>query len=162
MTLQANFFENLNQRKHFCKVSNVLFRVRDFWSEQGPTDILLKLKRKEITLFRAAEQLNVTPQTLSNYLISMSQLDTEATMGSQSAGQMESYEEADSEEDTDAILPDTPTNSNTYKATTSSNSVLANCPDITIIKKEKMESGLVGKMNNNSDHSDRQSGNSDQ
>lgn len=145
-----------------------MFRVRDFWSEQGPTDILLKLKRKEITLFRAAEQLNVTPQTLSNYLISMSQLDSEASMGPQVVTQMETtYDEADSEEDADTILPDAPSN---YKgimqppATTSapvSNSVLANCPDITIIKKEKME-GLVGKMNNNSDHSDRQSGNSDQ
>ncbi|CAH1975247.1 unnamed protein product [Acanthoscelides obtectus] len=40
-------------------------RVRDFWTEQGPTDVLLKLKRKEITLFRAAEQLNVnTPNAL--------------------------------------------------------------------------------------------------
>lgn len=55
------------------------FRVRDFWTEQGPTDILLKLKRKEITLFRAAEQLNVTPQTLSNYLMSMSQMDNQDT-----------------------------------------------------------------------------------
>lgn len=91
----------------------------------------------------------------------MSQLDTEATIGPQSSAQMETYDEGDSEEDTDAILPDTPANSTVYKgATTStpvSNSVLANCPDITIIKKEKME-GLVGKMNNNSDHSDRQSG----
>lgn len=97
----------------------------------------------------------------------MSQLDSEASMGPQSVSQMESYEEVDSEEDTDTILPDTPSNSSVYKgiiqqsATTSSNSVLANCPDITIIKKEKME-GMVGKMNNNSDHSDRQSGNSDQ
>lgn len=98
----------------------------------------------------------------------MSQLDSEASMGPQVVTQMDTaYEEGDSEEDNDAILPDTPSN---YKgimqqpATTStpvSNSVLANCPDITIIKKEKME-GLVGKMNNNSDHSDRQSGNSDQ
>lgn len=89
----------------------------------------------------------------------MSQLDTEATIGSQTSGHMEAYDEAESEEDTDAILPDAPTNSSTaYKgATPVSKSVLANCPDITIIKKEKVE-GLVGKMNNNSDHSDRQSG----
>lgn len=109
----------------------------------------------------------MTPQTLSNYLISMSQLDSEASMGSQTA---QTYEEADSEEDADTILPDTPSNSMSYKSTTQppattstpvSNSVLANCPDITIIKKEKLE-GLLGKMNNNSDHSDRQSGNSDQ
>lgn len=146
------------------------FRVRDFWTEQGPTDILLKLKRKEITLFRAAEQLNVTPQTLSNYLISMSQLDNEANMGGHS-NPMESYEEADSEDDGDSILPDAPSNSTVFKnmmvstastpSTTSSNSVLANCPDITIIKKDKLE-GLLAKVNNNSDHSDRQSGNNDQ
>lgn len=154
----------------YTSVFFILLRVRDFWSEQGPTDILLKLKRKEITLFRAAEQLNVTPQTLSNYLISMSQLDSEASMGPQAVTQMEAtYDEGDSEEDTDAILPDTPPTN--YKslmqsgATTStpvSNSVLANCPDITIIKKEKLEGLVGGKMNNNSDHSDRQSGNSDQ
>lgn len=148
----------------FC----VYFRVRDFWTEQGPTDILLKLRRKEITLFRAAEQLNVTPQTLSNYLISMSQLDSEANMSSHS-NPMDTYEEGDSEEEGDSILPDAPSNSSIFKSmmvsstppTTSSNSVLANCPDITIIKKEKLE-GLLAKVNNNSDHSDRQSGNSDQ
>ncbi|CAB0041526.1 unnamed protein product [Trichogramma brassicae] len=42
--------------------------VRDFWSEPGPADILAKLKRKEITLFRAAEFLNVTVHTLATYL----------------------------------------------------------------------------------------------
>lgn len=147
---------------------NFFYRVRDFWSEQGPTDILLKLKRKEITLFRAAEQLNVTPQTLSNYLISMSQLDSEASMGH--TNPLDAYDEGDSEDESDSILPDTPANSSIFKSmmssasttsATSGNSVLANCPDITIIKKEKLE-GLLGKMNNNSDHSDRQSGNSDQ
>ncbi|XP_014235207.1 uncharacterized protein LOC106657979 [Trichogramma pretiosum] len=44
------------------------YRVRDFWSEPGPADILAKLKRKEITLFRAAEFLNVTVHTLATYL----------------------------------------------------------------------------------------------
>ncbi|KAK9878964.1 hypothetical protein WA026_003783 [Henosepilachna vigintioctopunctata] len=142
------------------------YRVRDFWTEQGPTDILLKLKRKEITLFRAAEQLNVTPQTLSNYLISMSQIDNNDG-GNQSAysGMME-YEELESEDDTDVILPDVPSNninvfknmvnysSNNSTTSSSSNSVLAHCPDITIIKKEKAE---AGKVNNNSDHSDSNS-----
>lgn len=145
-----------------------LCRVRDFWSEQGPTDILLKLKRKEITLFRAAEQLNVTPQTLSNYLISMSQLDSEA------AGvQHVSYDEGpESEEDqSDSILPDFPANvgaavKNVVKSfnntpTTSgvtagssavSSGVLPNHPDLTIIKKDKLLS-ILGKMNSNSDHS---------
>lgn len=36
--------------------------------EQGPADVLAKLKRKEITLFRAAEILNVSVTTLANYL----------------------------------------------------------------------------------------------
>lgn len=135
--------------------------MRDFWTEQGPTDILLKLKRKEITLFKAAEQLNVTPQTLSNYLISMSVLDNEPS-GSFSASTSE-YPEVDSDEEGDSILPDvSPTSSlfknvtSTHASSNSSKSVLPNCPDITIIKKEKLES-LMGKMNNNSDHS----GNSD-
>ncbi|XP_044259799.1 uncharacterized protein LOC123008185 [Tribolium madens] len=140
------------------------YRVRDFWSEQGPTDVLLKLKKKEITLYRAAEQLNVTPQTLSNYLISMSQIDnsSEANVSNQSNA-MESYEEVDSDEEGDTVLPDVPSSNNTslfknllsnaINTSTSSNSVLANCPDITIIKKEKHE----GKVNNNSDHSDSNS-----
>ncbi|XP_032458094.1 modifier of mdg4 isoform X3 [Nasonia vitripennis] len=44
------------------------YRVRDFWSEPGPAEILAKLRRKEITLFRAAEFLNVTVHTLATYL----------------------------------------------------------------------------------------------
>ncbi|XP_011502448.1 PREDICTED: uncharacterized protein LOC105365882 isoform X2 [Ceratosolen solmsi marchali] len=44
------------------------YRVRDFWSEAGPAEILAKLRRKEITLFRAAEFLNVTVHTLATYL----------------------------------------------------------------------------------------------
>ncbi|KAF5276065.1 hypothetical protein FQA39_LY00861 [Lamprigera yunnana] len=144
------------------------YRVRDFWCEQGPTDILLKLRRKEVTLFRAAEQLNVTPQTLSNYLISMSQLDTE-TMTSDTGA--EKYEEGESDEESDSVIPDHPVNTSIFKSNKSSNSspvlstnattsVLPNCPDVTVIKKEKLE-GLLGKMNNNSDHSNSQSNNSD-
>ncbi|KAJ8983008.1 hypothetical protein NQ317_014305 [Molorchus minor] len=140
------------------------YRVRDFWTEQGPTDVLLKLKRKEITLFRAAEQLNVTPQTLSNYLISMSQLDTPDGNSGRRSIAGESYEEADSDDEADSILPDMPSNnSNLFKSlmsptsnatsTSGGNSVLANCPDITIIKKEKPDA----KVNNNSDHSESSS-----
>lgn len=149
-----------------------LSRVRDFWTEQGPTDVLLKLKRKEITLFRAAEQLNVTPQTLSNYLISMSQLDNNPDASSASMQSGQSYDESD--DDADTILPDIPSivnNTNVFKnlvqtttttnsslsttTTSSSNSVLANCPDITIIKKEKTDTN--SKVNNNSDHSESNS-----
>lgn len=43
--------------------------------EQGPADVLAKLQRKEITLFRAAEILNVTVTTLANYLSTMRQGD---------------------------------------------------------------------------------------
>ncbi|CAG9823518.1 unnamed protein product [Phaedon cochleariae] len=134
------------------------YRVRDFWTEQGPTDILLKLKRKEITLFRAAEQLNVTPQTLSNYLISMSQIDAPDANSSRRSMAGESYDE--SEEEADSILPDNPANSvNVFQSlvtsvspgpTPSANSSLANCPDISIVKKERPESTV----NNNSDHSE--------
>ncbi|XP_056641217.1 protein tramtrack, alpha isoform-like [Diorhabda carinulata] len=135
------------------------YRVRDFWTEQGPTDVLLKLKRKEITLFRAAEQLNVTPQTLSNYLISMSQMDTSDANSSRQSVAGESYD--DSDDENDSVLPDVPSNnSNVFKnlVTTSNpsgtSSSLANCPDITIVKKERSEGG---KINNNSDHSESNS-----
>ncbi|KAJ8969527.1 hypothetical protein NQ314_001710 [Rhamnusium bicolor] len=120
--------------------------------------------RKEITLFRAAEQLNVTPQTLSNYLISMSQLDTPDANSSRQSNAGELYDDVETDDDTDSILPDIPSNNtNVFKnlvattanttSTSGSNSVLANCPDITIIKKEKPEA----KVNNNSDHSESNS-----
>lgn len=131
-------------------------RVRDFWTEQGPTDILLKLKRKEITLFRAAEQLNVTPQTLSNYLMSMSQMDNQDTNSSAYPAKEESYEEGTSDDETDSILPDIPSNSSVFKNLVGSSDgkrtkgVLANHPDITLIKKEKPDESV----NNNSDHSE--------
>uniref|UniRef100_A0A6P7F7L3 Protein tramtrack, alpha isoform-like isoform X1 n=1 Tax=Diabrotica virgifera virgifera TaxID=50390 RepID=A0A6P7F7L3_DIAVI len=135
------------------------YRVRDFWTEQGFTDIILKLKRKEVTLFRAAEQLNVTPQTLSNYLISMSQMDTADANSSRQSNAGESYE--DSDDDADSILPDGPSNnSHLFKnlvsgsATGGTSSSLANCPDITIVKKERNDDS---KINNNSDHSDSSS-----
>ncbi|CAG9765245.1 unnamed protein product [Ceutorhynchus assimilis] len=136
-------------------------RVRDFWTEQGPTDVLLKLKRKEITLFRAAEQLNVTPQTLSNYLISMSQIDNQEMLNNSSSysGKDGSYEEGTSDEETDSILPDIPNSSNPFKNKVSSSdsssrkAALPNHPDITLIKKEKIDEAV----NNNSDHSESSS-----
>ncbi|XP_034234347.1 protein tramtrack, beta isoform-like [Thrips palmi] len=51
------------------------YRVRDFWSEPGPAGVLAKLQRKELTLFRAAEILNVTVTTLANYLSTLRQED---------------------------------------------------------------------------------------
>ncbi|EEB15341.1 hypothetical protein Phum_PHUM362040 [Pediculus humanus corporis] len=47
------------------------YRTKEFWAEQGPADILAKLQKKEITLFRAAEMLNVTVTTLANYLTTL-------------------------------------------------------------------------------------------
>lgn len=54
--------------KHFHQFMLCFYRVREFWAEQGPAEVLAKLQRKEITLFRAAEMLNVTVTTLANYL----------------------------------------------------------------------------------------------
>lgn len=94
------------------------YRVRDFWTESGPADILSKLQRKEITLFRAAEQLNVTPQTLSNYLLSLHQGSDSGEPGGQ-LGQYDGYEEIESDNDnSDSILPDLPA-----KPTSSRNSI---------------------------------------
>ncbi|XP_044761263.1 transcriptional regulator Kaiso-like [Coccinella septempunctata] len=133
------------------------YRVRDFWTEPAPSEIIHKLKKKELTLFRAAEQLNVTPQTLSNFLITSAQSEGIQHMGFQ---MMTEGEELEMDEDeADSILPDLPNNafqqlvnySATNNSSSSNNSVLANCPDITIVKKEKPEDG---KMNNNSDHSE--------
>lgn len=124
--------------------------------------MLIKLKKKEITLFRAAEQLNVTPQTLSNYLISMSVIDKDLNISSVHQSMNDNYD-GESDDDVDSVQSDGPSNNSVYKVTSNSsgNSVLPNCPDITIIKKDKLDS-LASKMNNNSDHSDRQSGTADQ
>lgn len=92
----------------------------------------------------------------------MSQLDTVDSSRQSFTG--ESFEENDSDDEADSILPDNPSNNtNVFKNLVSSsprrsvssgnNSVLANCPDITIIKKEKPDS----KVNNNSDHSESSS-----
>lgn len=115
----------------------VLFRVRDFWSEQGPIEVIQKLKRKELTLYRAAELLNVTPQTLSNYLVSMQMAEKDAN--SSMSMPNEEFDMSDRE----ASLHENPPFSNHAKK-----SVLPNCPDVTIIKKEQ----FLGRINNNSDH----------
>lgn len=76
-----------------------LNRVRDFWTESGPADVLSKLQRKEITLFRAAEQLNVTPQTLSNYLLSLHQGNDIGDPNSSQMSQYDGYEEMGDSDD---------------------------------------------------------------
>lgn len=131
--------------------------MRDFWTESGPADILSKLQRKEITLFRAAEQLNVTPQTLSNYLLSLHTGNDSNEANSSQLGQYDGYEEMpDSDDDKDnTILPDVParpsSSSSARSASITATNILQNHPDITIIKKEKKEEV---KVNNNSDHSE--------
>lgn len=92
----------------------------------------------------------------------MSQLDTMDS--SRQSFSAECFEENDSDDEADSILPDNPSNNtNVFKnlvsstptrtTTSGNNSVLANCPDITIIKKEKPDS----KVNNNFDHSESSS-----
>lgn len=112
----------------------VCFRVRDFWSDQGPADILAKLQRQEVTLFRAAELLNVTPQTLSNYLISLNSSDPDASTSNFSYEQDEDIED-DSGDDSDGPGSSPPS----LIIDTDDKTVLPNHPDITIIKKEKKQ-----------------------
>nr|XP_022909544.1 protein tramtrack, alpha isoform [Onthophagus taurus] len=166
-TLYGRYRDAYGCLKHPYRIPNASPGGRlAFWSEQGPTDVLLKLKRKEITLFRAAEQLNVTPQTLSNYLISMSVLDSEVAQNSALAGLGDGGKSDASESEESEMLTDPLANATlkTYSnnSNNTSNSVLANCPDITIIKKEKSSNssgsgggGEHGRVNNNADHSDQ-------
>lgn len=100
-------------------ITQCLFRVRDFWLEQGPAEVLSKLQRKELTLFRAAEMLNVTVTTLANYLSTLRQGD-----GASSDGE----EEEESEHDRLA----------------SARQALSNNPDITIVKREREAPSVNG------------------
>lgn len=108
-------------------------------------------------MFRAAEQLNVTPQTLSNYLLSLHQGNDSNEANSSQLSQYDGYEEMpDSDDEKDAILPDIPARPSSSSSARSSSqltasNILQNHPDITIIKKEKKEEV---KVNNNSDHSE--------
>ncbi|XP_046750030.1 uncharacterized protein LOC124413480 isoform X4 [Diprion similis] len=137
------------------------YRVRDFWSEPGPAEVLAKLRRKEITLFRAAEYLNVTVQTLATYLSTLQGPDRLSLSG-ELAGPISAID-GGSETENDAVndilqkinanvasvapnistatpikregggFVDVPTP--IPKAATS---VLENNPDITIVKTESM------------------------
>lgn len=71
-----------------------LFRVQDFWTEQGRAEILIKLQMKDITLFKAAEMLNVTPQTLSSYL---NTIDPNTTIKEEASTSPQSHEDKDNE-----------------------------------------------------------------
>ncbi|XP_076294196.1 uncharacterized protein LOC143215710 isoform X2 [Lasioglossum baleicum] len=138
------------------------YRVRDFWSEPGPAEVLAKLRRKEITLFRAAEVLNVTVHTLATYLSTLQGPDRISLAGDLSVasgafdGNNETPENNDSVNDilqkinANAATTATPTTSTTIKregggyievptaVSKAATSVLENNPDITIVKTENM------------------------
>nr|CAD7447076.1 unnamed protein product [Timema bartmani] len=137
------------------------YRVRDFWSESGPADVLAKVQRKEITLFRAAEMLNVTVTTLANYL------STLRRAGSSSGD--EAMDEVRGFEDSFLDAP-TPKRSAPRKLV-----ALENNPDITIVKQEPINQNLNHDTadedgnsshssmatNNNAEHSDSNHGEND-
>ncbi|XP_012250689.1 uncharacterized protein LOC105682992 isoform X2 [Athalia rosae] len=135
------------------------YRVRDFWSEPGPAEVLAKLRRKEITLFRAAEYLNVTVHTLATYLSTLQGSDRISLSGELAGpitsldGNMEAENDAVNEilqkinANVGVVGPNASTpikregggfldaTSPIPKAATS---VLENNPDITIVKTESM------------------------
>lgn len=122
------------------------YRVRDFWSESGPADVLAKVQRKEITLFRAAEMLNVTVTTLANYLSTLRQYEGDESL--------------DESRDHDDMFGDA--YKNPVKKFTSA---LENNPDITIVKQEPPgtmmnheqmdnDNALPSVGTNDADHSD--------
>ncbi|XP_074108902.1 uncharacterized protein LOC141533762 [Cotesia typhae] len=143
------------------------YRVRDFWSEPGPADVLAKLRRKEITLFRAAEFLNVTVHTLATYLSTLQGPDRISLAGELNASVLDSVN--DSEDINDIVqkynaekissTPASPTLppslSLSSKRSSSSSAelvsslvdvsikasaaVLENNPDITIVKTESLQ-----------------------
>ncbi|XP_076161353.1 uncharacterized protein LOC143143681 isoform X1 [Ptiloglossa arizonensis] len=153
------------------------YRVRDFWSEPGPAEVLAKLRRKEITLFRAAEFLNVTVHTLATYLSTLQGPDRISLAGdlSVASGAVDGNNETPENNDTmndilqkinaNAATTGTPTTSTPIKregggyidvATSvpkAATSVLENNPDITIVKTEntprKREYAKVSNTENN-------------
>ncbi|XP_034934896.1 uncharacterized protein [Chelonus insularis] len=142
------------------------YRVRDFWSEPGPAEILSKLRRKEITLFRAAEFLNVTVHTLATYLSTLQGPDRISLAGELSGASAIDINET---EDVNDIIQKFNTTPPTTGATTSTikrevgyadspnvkaSTVLENNPDITIVKTESLQrkrdySKVTNSENNN-------------
>lgn len=135
--------------------------MRDFWSEPGPAEVLAKLRRKEITLFRAAEFLNVTVHTLATYLSTLQGPDrislaselsgaTSAMDGNNDMENNETVNEILQKLNANAATPATPTTSTTIKregggyievpaiVPKAAASVLENNPDITIVKTESV------------------------
>ena len=134
-------------------------RVRDFWTEPGPAEVLSKLRRKEITLFRAAEFLNVTVHTLATYLSTLQGPDRISLTGDLGANVSldGSSNDAENNESVNDILQKINANATTAITPTTSTpikregggyievpnvmakpaaAVLENNPDITIVKTE--------------------------
>ncbi|XP_025418146.1 modifier of mdg4-like [Sipha flava] len=125
------------------------YRVRDFWLEQGPADVLAKLQRKELTLFRAAEILNVTVTTLANYLSTMRQGDNSLTVASatvsasdRSTFRVDVMSESDREEGSEEEEHEN--NDETDIITNSNTQPQQNIPDITFVPAP----GTMSKVNN--------------
>ncbi|XP_053597774.1 uncharacterized protein LOC103580797 isoform X2 [Microplitis demolitor] len=145
------------------------YRVRDFWSEPGPADVLAKLRRKEITLFRAAEFLNVTVHTLATYLSTLQGPDRISLAGELNASVLDSVNDTDDINDViqkyntseknsstpaSPTLPPTTLSLSSKRSSSSSTelvsnlvdvsikasaAVLENNPDITIVKTETLQ-----------------------
>jgi len=116
--------------------------------EQGPADVLAKLQRKELTLFRAAEILNVTVTTLANYLSTMRQGDNSLTVANTtvSATDKTTYRdimsESDREEGSDEDEDDNDEIDNIITSSTTQSQ--QNKPDITFVTSP----GSISKVNN--------------
>lgn len=147
----------------------LISRVRDFWSEPGPADVLAKLRRKEITLFRAAEFLNVTVHTLATYLSTLQGPDRISLAGELNASVLDSVNDTDDINDViqkyntseknsstpaSPTLPPTTLSLSSKRSSSSSTelvsnlvdvsikasaAVLENNPDITIVKTETLQ-----------------------
>ncbi|VVC37541.1 BTB/POZ domain,SKP1/BTB/POZ domain [Cinara cedri] len=121
------------------------YRVRDFWLEQGPADVLAKLQRKELTLFRAAEILNVTVTTLASYLstIRNDSIATSTAVSSteRSTFSVDAMSESDREEENSE---DEPSNDDMDNIITTSNTQQNN-PDNII---SATGAGTLSKVNN--------------
>lgn len=114
------------------------YRVRDFWLEQGPADVLAKLKRKEITLFRAAEILNVSVTTLANYLSTLRHGENSLTVTT-TTEQLSTFR-GDVSDESDKDVSDEEENE-IFSSTTTQQTTIT---DITFVSK----SGTLPKMNN--------------
>lgn len=115
---------------------------------------MAKLQRKELTLFRAAEILNVTVTTLANYLSTMRQGDNSLTVANAAVnstdrstfrGDVESEsdrEEGSDDEDEDEDEDDDDNNDETDNITSTNTPSQQNKPDITL------GGGTLSKVNN--------------